>query len=123
MHRITMGANRFRPNIVLKGGGPFEEDLWEEIDILPTNEADRNDATMGIQLVSKCTRCMVGQPYFQTGMYLLIALVAYRHPIDHWPAAKRASRNGHKRSGSPLQSANKVSESRSKDAKEGLPGG
>lgn len=44
--------HRFRPNIVLQGGGPFAEDAWEEIAI-GSKGAPR------ITLVSKCTRCLV----------------------------------------------------------------
>lgn len=43
---------RFRPNIVFQGGGPFAEDAWEEITI-GSKSAPR------ITLVSKCTRCLV----------------------------------------------------------------
>ncbi|KAF9532098.1 MOSC N-terminal beta barrel domain-containing protein [Crepidotus variabilis] len=44
---------RFRPNIVVKGGGPFAEDEWEEISIGDPGSAPR------ITLVSKCTRCLL----------------------------------------------------------------
>ncbi|KAJ7155932.1 MOSC N-terminal beta barrel domain-containing protein [Mycena crocata] len=44
---------RFRPNIVFQGAGPFTEDSWQEIRIgsLP-------DAPI-ISMVSKCTRCLL----------------------------------------------------------------
>lgn len=43
---------RFRPNIVVNGGGPFAEDAWEEVTL------GSRDAPP-ITLVSKCTRCLV----------------------------------------------------------------
>lgn len=50
---------RFRPNIVIKGGGaPFVEDSITELAITPySGPADR--AASAIYLVSKCTRCLV----------------------------------------------------------------
>ncbi|KAH6917093.1 hypothetical protein BKA70DRAFT_1251338 [Coprinopsis sp. MPI-PUGE-AT-0042] len=43
---------RFRPNIVFSGGGPFAEDGWEEITI-------GSETAPAITLVSKCTRCLL----------------------------------------------------------------
>jgi len=51
---------RFRPNIVFKGGGPFAEDRWEEICI-------NSEGTPSITLVSKCTRCLLPNISPQTG--------------------------------------------------------
>jgi len=51
---------RFRPNIVFKGGGPFAEDQWEEICI-------GSESTPSITLVSKCTRCLLPNVSPQTG--------------------------------------------------------
>ncbi|KAF9011098.1 MOSC N-terminal beta barrel domain-containing protein [Cyathus striatus] len=51
---------RFRPNIVLKGGGPFAEDDWEEISIGP-------EGSPSIVLVSKCTRCLLPNVSPETG--------------------------------------------------------
>jgi hypothetical protein len=48
---MDMGA-RFRPNIVVRGGGAFSEDNWEEISIGSKDGPS-------ITLVSKCTRCLV----------------------------------------------------------------
>lgn len=47
---LTLECHSFRPNIVLRGGGPFAEDVWEEI---------RIGSDCGIRLVSKCARCLV----------------------------------------------------------------
>ncbi|KAJ7897249.1 MOSC N-terminal beta barrel domain-containing protein [Mycena olivaceomarginata] len=53
---------RFRPNVVFEGAGPFAEDAWEEIRIgsLP-------DAPV-ITLVSKCTRCLLPNVSPETGV-------------------------------------------------------
>jgi hypothetical protein len=51
---------RFRPNIVLKGGGPFAEDDWEEFTI-----GSENAPLM--TLVSKCTRCLLPNVSPETG--------------------------------------------------------
>ncbi|KIY73375.1 hypothetical protein CYLTODRAFT_417060 [Cylindrobasidium torrendii FP15055 ss-10] len=47
-------VERFRPNVVLQGAGPFAEDLWEEINIGETS-TERQDFI----LVSKCARCLL----------------------------------------------------------------
>jgi len=51
---------RFRPNIVFSGGGPFAEDSWQEIAIGFKN-APR------ITLVSKCARCLLPNVSPETG--------------------------------------------------------
>ncbi|KAJ7876394.1 hypothetical protein B0H14DRAFT_2501408 [Mycena olivaceomarginata] len=53
---------RLRPNVVFEGAGPFAEDSWEEIRIgsLP-------DAPV-INLVSKCTRCLLPNISPETGV-------------------------------------------------------
>jgi len=59
---------RFRPNIVLKGGGPFVEDTWEEINIGSDDESNRRVEGMGIKLVSKCVRCLLPNVHPETGI-------------------------------------------------------
>lgn len=44
---------------MLKGGGPFVEDLWEEISFDCDNKPDLRIEPMEIKLVSKCVRCLV----------------------------------------------------------------
>jgi len=56
----SVPIERFRPNIILKGGGPFAEDDWEEITI------GNEDAPL-ITLVSKCTRCLLPNVSPETG--------------------------------------------------------
>ncbi|TFK41978.1 MOSC N-terminal beta barrel domain-containing protein [Crucibulum laeve] len=51
---------RFRPNIVFRGGGPFAEDDWEEIAI-------GSESAPRISLVSKCTRCLLPNVSPETG--------------------------------------------------------
>lgn len=47
-----VAIERFRPNIVFRGAGPFAEDDWEEITIGSENAPP-------ITLVSPCTRCLL----------------------------------------------------------------
>jgi len=54
---------RFRPNIILKGGGAFAEDMWEEIAIGPPEKSDLPN----ISLVSKCARCLLPNVSPHTG--------------------------------------------------------
>ncbi|KAG6831279.1 hypothetical protein H0H93_013807 [Arthromyces matolae] len=51
---------RFRPNIIIEGGGPFAEDAWEEVTI------GSKDAP-AINLVSYCPRCLLPNVSPQTG--------------------------------------------------------
>ncbi|KAJ3769081.1 hypothetical protein FB446DRAFT_813458 [Lentinula raphanica] len=50
---------RFRPNIVLRGAGPFAEDNFEEISIGPGDPEITGGKQPGILLVSKCVRCLL----------------------------------------------------------------
>lgn len=54
-------VERFRPNIVLQGGGPFAEDQWDQITI------GSEDAPV-LSLVSKCTRCLLPNVSPETGI-------------------------------------------------------
>jgi hypothetical protein len=56
---------RFRPNIILKGAGPFGEDMWEEIVISSPGDSGSDHANIG--LVSKCTRCLLPNVSPDTG--------------------------------------------------------
>ncbi|KAF9041165.1 hypothetical protein BDP27DRAFT_1347363 [Rhodocollybia butyracea] len=56
---------RFRPNIVLCGAGPFAEDNFEEISIGRDSETTRKP---GILLVSKCARCLLPNVCPETGV-------------------------------------------------------
>ncbi|KIM47725.1 hypothetical protein M413DRAFT_439401 [Hebeloma cylindrosporum] len=56
----SVPIERFRPNIIFRGGGPFAEDDWEEIRI-------GSDNSPPITLVSKCTRCLLPNVNPETG--------------------------------------------------------
>ncbi|KAJ6520190.1 MOSC N-terminal beta barrel domain-containing protein [Mycena sanguinolenta] len=49
----SLVIERFRPNLVFEGAGPFAEDSWAEIRIGSVPDAPV------ISLVSKCTRCLL----------------------------------------------------------------
>ncbi|KAF8641062.1 hypothetical protein AX17_000706 [Amanita inopinata Kibby_2008] len=55
-----VAIERFRPNIVFMGGGPFAEDGWEEVVI-------GSDASPTLTLVSKCARCLLPNVGPETG--------------------------------------------------------
>lgn len=59
---------RFRPNIILSGGSPFAEDQWEEIVINNSESDDSGTDGMHIQVVSKCTRCLLPNVHPDTGV-------------------------------------------------------
>jgi hypothetical protein len=46
-HPIPM--DRFRPNLVVRGGNPFDEDLWSKIQI----------GEVELAIVKPCARCVV----------------------------------------------------------------
>ena len=48
-----VGPERFRPNIVIEGGAPFEEDHWRQIDVGAGAE------TITIDIVKPCARCSI----------------------------------------------------------------
>ncbi|KAJ6463749.1 hypothetical protein DFH09DRAFT_1226904 [Mycena vulgaris] len=56
----SLVIERFRPNIVFQGAGPFAEDAWKEIRI------GSMDAPI-ISMVSKCTRCLLPNVSPETG--------------------------------------------------------
>ena len=55
---VPVPIERFRPNLVIKGCGPFGEDSWRRIRIGP----------LGIRLVKPCTRCTVPGVDLATGV-------------------------------------------------------
>ncbi|KAF8963903.1 MOSC N-terminal beta barrel domain-containing protein [Flammula alnicola] len=56
----SVPIERFRPNLIVRGGGPFAEDDWEEISI-------GSESAPLITLVSKCTRCLLPNVSPETG--------------------------------------------------------
>ncbi|KAJ4470815.1 hypothetical protein J3R30DRAFT_3300001 [Lentinula aciculospora] len=60
---------RFRPNIVLRGAGPFAEDDFEEISIGLDDDSEKTgEKQLGILLVSKCVRCLLPNVCPDTGV-------------------------------------------------------
>ncbi|KAJ7665432.1 MOSC N-terminal beta barrel domain-containing protein [Mycena polygramma] len=57
----SLVIERFRPNIVFEGAGPFAEDSWEEIRL------GALDAPV-ISMVAKCTRCLLPNVSPETGV-------------------------------------------------------
>ncbi|PFH49668.1 hypothetical protein AMATHDRAFT_147151 [Amanita thiersii Skay4041] len=57
-NKVTI--ERFRPNIVLIGGGPFVEDQWKEVTI-------GSEGGPNLTLVSKCARCLLPNVCPETG--------------------------------------------------------
>lgn len=63
----ALQVERFRPNIVVKGAGaPFFEDILTEFTV-DSHRDGVDKASPIIQLVSKCTRCMLPNVHPETG--------------------------------------------------------
>ena len=69
-------CDSFRPNIVLKGGSPFVEDIWEEI-TLESHELNPRVETMGMKLVSKGVRCLVSMSDRHVSVITLQQLICF----------------------------------------------
>jgi uncharacterized protein YcbX len=72
--RLTepLPMNRFRPNLVVSGGGPYDEDRWERIEIGGIN----------LRIVKPCARCLVtttDQLTGERGKEPLRTLATYRN--------------------------------------------
>lgn len=69
--RIPLPMNRFRPNIVFKGGMPYAEDNWKNLAIGQTR----------LSAVKPCSRCVlttVDQDTGRKGIEPLVTLATYR---------------------------------------------
>ena len=55
---VATPMDRFRPNIVIETGTPWEEDLWQRIRI----------GTVGLEITKPCARCEVITTDQQTGV-------------------------------------------------------
>lgn len=53
-----LSLSRFRPNIIISGTGPFEEDSWSEINI----------GEISIQVLSQCASCLLPNVDTETGI-------------------------------------------------------
>ncbi|KAK1226485.1 hypothetical protein PQX77_010569 [Marasmius sp. AFHP31] len=58
-------VERFRPNVVLNGGGPWVEDEWEEISLGP--DAETAQKAPRILVLGKCRRCVLPNVSPETG--------------------------------------------------------
>ncbi|KAH8831667.1 MOSC N-terminal beta barrel domain-containing protein [Flagelloscypha sp. PMI_526] len=63
-----IAVERFRPNIVFSGGGPFCEDDWEEITIQSQEAASLSQSPPRFSVVSKCSRCLLPNVSPETGI-------------------------------------------------------
>jgi len=86
-----MEVERFRPNIVLKGAGPFAEDSIAEFTIDSHREVADSTAPI-IQLVCKCTRCLLPNVDIRTGIrdkaVPYKVLMKFRKGLDPTQASK-----------------------------------
>lgn len=71
----ALPMNRFRPNIVVRGGAPFAEDEWHQIRI--------GDITF--DLVKPCARCQITTVDQETGMF------AGKEPLATFATFRRTS--------------------------------
>ena len=62
---------RFRPNFVVTGTGPFEEDTWRKLNI-------GKNAFWGVKLCGRCKITMVDQQTGKQGLEPLATLASYR---------------------------------------------
>lgn len=67
----TLPMDRFRPNIVFKGGSPYEEDEWKQFSIGGNN-------FRGVKLCSRCILTTIDQATGVKGREPLVTLSTYR---------------------------------------------
>jgi uncharacterized protein YcbX len=89
--------NRFRPNLVVAGVTPYQEDLWERIEI----------SGIGIRIVKPCARCVVtttDQTTGKQGKEPLRTLATYRKVGEQVMFGQNAvhERTGRLRLGDPV---------------------
>ncbi|PLN82009.1 hypothetical protein BDW42DRAFT_87428 [Aspergillus taichungensis] len=76
---------RFRPNIVVRGGVPWSEDEWKLVRLVgsgdytgtPTSNSSASGQTLEIDIVARCARCQVPN---------VDADSARKHPAQPWDA-------------------------------------
>ena len=89
--------NRFRPNLVVAGGQPYEEDEWSRLEI----------GAIGFRIVKPCARCVVtttDQTTATVGKEPLRTLATYRNVNGKVMFGQNAvhDRAGHLRVGEPV---------------------
>ncbi|KAK4962241.1 hypothetical protein LTR66_009064 [Elasticomyces elasticus] len=75
-------VERFRPNIVIKGGEPWQEDTWKRIRVSPKNVSEKA-TSLDLDVVARCARCQVPNVDPDT---------AYKHPKEPWDTLMRFRR-------------------------------
>ncbi|KAF2874445.1 MOSC domain-containing protein [Massariosphaeria phaeospora] len=59
---LTLDVRRFRPNILVKGDKPWDEDRWKTLKIIPTTGATAwklGTDTLSLDVTQRCARCRV----------------------------------------------------------------
>lgn len=66
---------RFRPNIIVKGNEPWEEDRWKKVQITTVDHENELLWRVGLDVVCRCARCQVPNVNPDT---------AEKHPHEPW---------------------------------------
>lgn len=56
---ITIDIHRFRPNIIVKGNKPWDEDRWKTLRILPKSGSKSAAKEFVLDVTQRCARCQV----------------------------------------------------------------
>jgi len=59
---------RFRPNIIIKGNEPWEEDRWKKVQIVVLDHAKEQLRRYNFDVVCRCARCHVPDVHPDTGV-------------------------------------------------------
>jgi len=63
--KLNLSIQRFRPNIVVSGAGPWDEDKW--LTIAVGNPLSPNQPLIRLKLVKPCDRCKIPTINLETG--------------------------------------------------------
>ncbi|KAF2091468.1 hypothetical protein K490DRAFT_60908 [Saccharata proteae CBS 121410] len=71
-----ISIERFRPNIIVRGGEPWSEDVWKELRISPsTSSTEKAQKPLELDVACRCLRCQVPNVDPDT---------AEKHPRQPW---------------------------------------
>ncbi|KAL1594468.1 hypothetical protein SLS60_010228 [Paraconiothyrium brasiliense] len=56
---ITIDIHRFRPNIIVKGNKPWDEDRWKTLRVLPKPGSKSATQSFVLDVTQRCARCQV----------------------------------------------------------------
>ena len=56
---VTIDIRRFRPNIIVKGNEPWDEDRWKTLRIVPSTKAGSATQEFVLDVTQRCARCQV----------------------------------------------------------------